>query len=301
MTTDRAEGLPVARGGKGTGLALLLLTTACWGLSWPVGKFVLSEWPPLSLRGITGVVGGLTLASYVIATRISLKVPADQWPRLLISSVLNVTVYMATMGIALSMMPASEVSVVAYTMPIWTAVLAWPLLGERLTALRLLALVLAFAGLTVLFGGNGISAAATKLPGILLAMTGALGFAVGTIFLKRHPIELPGATSAAWQIGIGSLPLALAGIFFEHPSIGALTGGGWAALVYLVLMQFCIAYVAWFAALKRLPASIAAIGTMLVPVISVVVSGIALHEPLGARHIGALVCTIVGVALAARS
>ncbi len=54
-------------------------------------------------------------------------------------------------------------------------------------------------------------------------------------------------------------------------------------LFYSTVVQFCVAYVAWFAALARLPASIAAIGTMAVPVIGVVVSALALHEPLGPR------------------
>ena len=52
---------------------------------------------------------------------------------------------------------------------------------------------------------------------------------------------------------------------------------------------------------ERLPASVAAIGTMLVPVIGVVVSAIALREPLGLSQTAALVFTVAGVALAARS
>jgi drug/metabolite transporter (DMT)-like permease len=69
----------------------------------------------------------------------------------------------------------------------------------------------------------------------------------------------------------------------------------------MILIGHCIAYVTWFGAVERLPASVAAIGTMLVPVIGVVVSAIALHEPLGLSQIGALVFTVAGVALAARS
>ncbi len=72
-------------------------------------------------------------------------------------------------------------------------------------------------------------------------------------------------------------------------------------MVYMTFGQFCIAYVCWFAALERLPASVAAIGTMLAPVIAVTVSAIALHEPLGLAQIAALVLTVGGVALAARS
>lgn len=284
-----------------SGLLFLMITSVGWGLNWPIMKFVLSEWPPLSARGLTGVVGAIALALYASLAGISLKVPSDQWPRVIVSAILNVTLWMVVMGIALVWLPASEAAVIAYTMPIWTALLAWPLLGERLTVLRIVALVMAFAGLAALFGANGVSASMAKLPGALLALTGAFGFALGTVFLKRYPIKLPGATSATWQFAIGCLPVAVAGLLIERPSLSALTAGGWAALAYMTFVQFCIAYVAWFAALERLPAAVAAIGTMLVPVIGVIVAGIALHEPLGPGQIAALVFTVAGVALAARS
>src|SRR5499433_1379767 len=79
-----------------------------------------------------------------------------------------------------------------------------------------------------------------KLPGVLLALTGSVGFAVGTIFLKRFPIQLPGATSATWQIAIGSVPIALAGTLLEHPHIAALSSAGWFALGYMILVGHCI-------------------------------------------------------------
>ena len=67
------------------------------------------------------------------------------------------------------------------------------------------------------------------------------------------------------------------------------------------MVQFCIANVCWFAALARLSASVAAIGTMTVPVIGVVASALALHEPLGMGQIAALLLTLAGVALATQS
>ena len=53
-------------------------------------------------------------------------------------------------------------------------------------------------------------------------------------------------------------------------------------------------------ALARLPASVAAIGTMAVPVIGVVASAVALGEPLGAAQIAGLIFTLAAVALATR-
>jgi drug/metabolite transporter (DMT)-like permease len=140
-----------------------------------------------------------------------------------------------------------------------------------------------------------------KLPGILMALGGAIGFAFGTVLAKKLPLNLPPLSAAAWQIGIGCLPITIIGLLIERSDVGAVSHLGWILLVYSTVIQFCVAYVSWFAALARLPASVAAIGTMAVPVIGVVASALALHEPLGTGQMAALVFTLAGVALATRS
>jgi drug/metabolite transporter (DMT)-like permease len=283
------------------GLLFLAITSVGWGFNWPVTKYLLGELPPLTLRGVTGVIGALLLAVFAVMRRQSLKVPADQWPRLIPAAILNVTGWMVLMGLALLWLPASEAALIAYTMPVWASMLAWPVLGERPTVLRTISLVMAFAGLASIMGGNGLTASVEKLPGILMALGGALGFALGTVLAKKLPIKLPPVTAAAWQIGIGCFPVAVVGLLIETTHLEKVTELGWFLLFYSTVIQFCIAYVSWFAALARLPASVAAIGTMAVPVIGVVASAIALHEPLGPGQIAALILTLAAVVLATRS
>jgi len=209
---------------------------------------------------------------------------------------------MVLMGLALLWLPASEAALIAYTMPVWASLVAWPVLGERPTLLRTISLVMAFAGLAAIMGGNGFTATAAKLPGILMALGGAIGFALGTVLAKKLPIKLPPVTAAAWQIGIG----CFSGRGHRPAVRDHASGQGHRATAgfccfYATVIQFCVAYVSWFAALARLPASVAAIGTMAVPVIGVVASAIALHEPLGAGQIAALILTLAAVVLATRS
>lgn len=283
------------------GLMFLAITSLGWGFNWPVTKYLLSEVPPLTLRGVTGVIGALLLAALALVRRESLTVREGQWPRLVMAAILNVTGWMVLMGLALLWLPASEAALIAYTMPVWAAMLAWPVLGERPTVLRTIALVMAFAGLASILGGNGVVASSAKMPGIVMALGGAFGFALGTVLAKRLPIKLPPITAAAWQIGIGCFPVAVAGLAIETTHWDKITPLGWWLVVYGTVIQFCVAYVSWFAALARLPASVAAIGTMAVPVIGVVASAVALGEPLGPGQIAALVLTLAAVVLATRS
>jgi drug/metabolite transporter (DMT)-like permease len=282
------------------GLVFLAITSIGWGFNWPVTKYLLDELPPLTLRGTTGVIGAALLTLLAIARGQSLKVPPEIWPRLVLAGLLNVTGWMVLMGLALLWLPASEAALIAYTMPVWASLLAWPILGERPTLLRTIALIMAFAGLAAIMGGNGFGASEAKLPGIIMALLGAIGFACGTVFAKKMPIKLPPITAAAWQIGLGCFPVAIVGLLVETTHLDAVTEVGWLLVFYSTVIQFCVAYVSWFAALERLPASVAAIGTMAVPVIGVVASAIALHEPLGPGQIAALIFTLAGVVLATR-
>ncbi|MDO9297215.1 DMT family transporter [Bradyrhizobium sp.] len=283
------------------GLTFLAVTSVGWGLNFPIMKNLLSEWPPLSSRGLCGIVGAVALALFAVARKQSLAVPRPMWSRLVLVSLLTIGGWVAFMGLALVWLPASEAAVLAISIPVWVSLLAWPILGERLSLLRAISLAVALAGIAVLIGGNEIEASFVKLPGYLCVLAGAICVALGTVLTKHFPLAMPPLSLAAWQIGIGCLPIAIVGLAVEQPQLSALSAVGWASMLYMTLIQFCLCYVCWFAALERLPAATASIGTLLVPVIGVLSAGAMLHEPLGVREITALVVTLGGVTMALRS
>src|SRR5579885_2142574 len=90
------------------GLMFLAITSVGWGFNWPVTKYLIGELPPLTLRGASGVLGALLLASLAILRGQSLAVPREAWPRLALAALLNVTGWMVLMGLALVFLPASE-------------------------------------------------------------------------------------------------------------------------------------------------------------------------------------------------
>src|ERR1700681_1597655 len=94
------------------GVMFLAITSVGWGFNWPVTKYLLSELPPLTLRGTTGVIGASLLALLAILRGQSLRVPRQIWPRLVLFAFLNVGCWMVLMGLALTWLPASEAALI---------------------------------------------------------------------------------------------------------------------------------------------------------------------------------------------
>ena len=95
------------------GLMFLAITSVGWGFNWPVTKYLLGELPPLTLRGVTGVIGAALLATLALGRGQSLHVARELWPRLMLAALLNVTGWMVLMGLALLWLPASEEALIA--------------------------------------------------------------------------------------------------------------------------------------------------------------------------------------------
>ncbi|MBN8928329.1 MAG: EamA family transporter [Rhodospirillales bacterium] len=298
MSTS-AEGRRGFLGSRAEGLALLVFTGCSWGLTWPQSKFLLSLLPPFSMRATCGVAGCAIAFLLAALRREPLVPPRGQWGRLLVFSMLNYGLFILLTAKALSWMSASQTVVLTYTLPIWASIFAWPMLGERPTPLRVLAIVLGLTGVTLLVNLGAPSAGPHELAGAALALAAAMLFGLGTVIAKRKPLGMPPITAVAWQALFGSMPVTLAA-FTEAPRYDHMTPLGWAAVAYIAILPMTVSYLAWFRALRLVPASTAATTVLLSPLIGVAGSALLLGETLGPRQVLGLVLTLTGVGLAAR-
>jgi drug/metabolite transporter (DMT)-like permease len=246
-----------------------------WGVNWPANKLVLAEVGPWTFR-VVGLAVGATLVLALAAWRQGrLVMPRGRtWLHVAIAGTLNVGVFAIFSVFALQGTSAPRVVILVYTMPIWAVLMARVLLGETLTARRLSALVLCAAGLAVLLAPH------LPLPGSLwYALATAWCWAGGTVYMKWAKIDLDPMTTAAWQIAIAWVGVAF-GTFssgepwYEWPVHWVtLVSWAWSAVVGVGF-----AYFVWFIVIERLPASTAAIGALLIPVVGVSSSALLLGE-----------------------
>ncbi len=286
---------PKALADSRIGLLLLAGLTFFWGINWPAMKTAVDEIPVFTFRAITVVVGaaGLLMIARFAGNRLKLK-RAEIKP-LIVVSLINVTAWQLLSAFALVNMPAGRAAIVAYTMPVWTALLAVLVLHEKLTRRIVAALVLGMAGIACLLIPARMQFANVSL-GILLMATGGFTWASGTVALKLVRWDLSITALAGWQMLIGGIPVVIGAFILDRgfdPASASATA--WLACAYAVLIPTIFCHWAWYRVVSIYPASISALGTLLIPVVGVVSSTLALGEPVGWDVIAALV--LVGGAI----
>lgn len=281
------------------GLLCLAATTIGWGLNWPAMRVILRELPPMFARGSGTLVSALLFAGIAVAMGQSLRVPRGQFGRLAVAAGLNVFAWMGFATIAMQWLTVAQCALLVYTMSIWATLIAWPLTGQRPAMRAVTGLVLCLAGLWTLFGAKFTAFGHDQWIGVGLSLASAILFAVGTVAVRPFT-EIPPIPLLAWQLGLGSLPMLAIGLAYETPHLAAVDPLGWTLLAYMTAVPMGLCYLAWFAALRRLPPATASIATLIAPVVGVISAGIVLGKPLGVREGLALLLVLGGVALALR-
>ena len=288
-----------ARRDRTIGFLCLGVTGFGWALNWPFMKLLLQQWPPLFARGLAGVCASFVLAALALSRNETLAVPRAMIPRLGFATFTNVFAWMGFGTVAMKYVTVGEGALLAYTMPIWAMLFAWPVLHTRPTARDIFGLVLGVVGVALLLGGTGFAFDPDQLVGIGLALSCAILFALGNV-LNRKPLPMPPLAVVAWQVGIGCGAMLVLGVQIEHPDVTAITPLGLGCFVYMTLVPMGVCYITWFETLRRLPPTSASTGMLIVPVIGVVSAAIILGEPLGLREVAAMALTLGGVTLALR-
>jgi drug/metabolite transporter (DMT)-like permease len=256
---------------------LLLMLTLGWGFNWPMMKLALAEMPVWTFRGLC--VGAGAGAMFAIARLGGHRlVPArGDWPRLLSTSLFNVTGWNIFIAFGLSMLPAGRSVILAYTMPLWVALLSVPVLHETLTTRRLIGVALGMGGMAFLLSKELETLRAAPVGG-LLVMGGALSWALGTVLIKRFPSDLPTTSFSGWQLLLGGLPIIAGALVFDPGPLRPLSWQGTIALLYNMFVAFILCHWLWFKIVSRASATVSALGTLSIPVVGVLSSMLILGE-----------------------
>lgn len=278
-------------------LALLALLTLVWGTNWPLFAIAMREFSIWTFRVIVVVIAGAALFAVARLRGERLSVPRHLWPPLLWASFFNIALWNILTAAAVRYIPSGQAAVLAYTMPLWFAAISMLFLRERPGGRVLLALAFGTASVALLAVPNLRTYVDAPL-GIACGLGAGLSWALGTTVQKRTDWAAMGLSLTAWQIALSLPPILVASAIFADwiwivPS--------WTSVlttIYIALIPMSIGTATWFAIVGLLPANVAALSSIVVPIVAMVSGKLLLDEPLGPIQVGALACTVIALALA---
>jgi drug/metabolite transporter (DMT)-like permease len=277
-----------------TAKLLVVVMGFAWGFNWIATRIILSALPPWTMRTLGIGLGDLTLFVAAAVTGVSLVVPRGERLKILIAAVFNVGIFNVCSAYAQVYGTTSRAIVIAYSMPIWAALLAHFVLKEKLNAVKLAALALCATGLAILI----FPLARAGFPfGALLALGCAWAWAAGTVYLKWAKIRAATLAIAAWQLLFGWLMLLAGMLMFDGlPQLAPLPAHVVAWIAYNGLIGMGLAYFLWFVVVDRLPTATASLGSLLVPVVGVIGSAIVVGERPSLTDMIGFACIFVAAA-----
>jgi drug/metabolite transporter (DMT)-like permease len=219
-------------------------------------------------------------------------------PLLALCALSGMTAYQVLLNAGEVTVPAATASLLVNVSPIFTALLAVTLLGERLTALGWCGVGVGFAGATIiaLAAGGGVHLSG----GALLVLGAAL--AQATFFVSQKALLLRHGSLAvtAWAMGLGAaMALPLAGGL--PADVGAAPAGALVAVAFLAFGASALGFLTWAYAVARVDVTAAASTLYAVPPVAALVGWVALGEvPSAMTAVGGTVA-LAGVAITARS
>lgn len=259
---------------RGAAFIALVVLAVLWGYNWVVMKVATEYAPPIEFAALRLLLGALLLFAAMIAMRKSLR-PERPWAYFWIG-VFQSGGFIALATWAVMTAGAGKVSILSYTMPLWVAVLAWPLLGERLRAMQGVAVGLAALGIVLILD---LSGGHSSMFADVIAIVAGISWAIGVIITKRLHVSdgVDVLSLTTWQMLFGGIVVGIIALVVpEGATHWTWTYAG--ALAYNAVFASAIAYLLWIFVLRHMPARDASMGTLANPIIGIVAAWLQLGE-----------------------
>lgn len=268
-----------------------------WGSSFAAIKVGLDYTPPVLFAGLRTLFGGLiiTLAAIVWAGRPEF---GGGLPAVSVSALFNVCLFIGLQTFAVLYLPSGSAAVLIYLQPILVGFMAWMLLGEGLSATKLLGLGLGFSGVVAVSAGS--LSGELSLLGVVCGVLAALSWAVGTVHFKRFGSQGSTLWFVAGSFLLGGGVLTALGLLMEPFSGIRWTGVFVASLLYTSVAGSGLAWVLWLGLVAAGEASRVAAYVFFVPLVSVVVGALFLGETLSYTLTLGTVLVVAGIYLVNR-
>ncbi len=283
------------------GIAVAIFYIFLWASAYVPSKIASVESQPFWFLVVRFVVAGALMA--LLVPMLGGRFPRTRrgWAVAVALGVLANAAYLGFTYSALRHLSSGMGAIVASTNPLVLALIAPRVLGERLTPLKGVGLLLGFGGVVaIVLARTGTGSAAPF--DVLLAFAGVCASVGSTILFKRAATnqDLLGL-SAIQLIAAGLVLVPVAALLSGPPHLVRVTPELAASFAYLVFVLSIGATLIWFWLLRHGEASRVSAFYYLTPAFGLALAALLLHEPIAAHDLFGLAAIAGGIVLVQRA
>jgi len=267
-------------------LLLTALAPVVWGSTYLTTTELLPPGYPLTAALLRALPAGVLL---LVITR---SRPQGVWLwRAFVLGGLNFAIFLPLLYVAAYRLPGGVAATIGAIYPLMTALLAWPLLGQRVSTLTLLAGIGGVAGVAMIALNHAVT---LDIVGILAALTNTVVLALGIVLTQKWRPAVSALAFTGWQMTAGGL-LMLPVTLMVEPALPAPTTAHVLGFGYLALVGGAIAYFLWFRGIARLGSTAASLLGFLSPVSATLLGLAFLHQTFTALQTLGILLVIASV------
>ena len=248
--------------------ALLILLTLVWGVNWPVMKLGVSDYPPLTFRALSLLLGVPVLALGLVVLKVPFRIPRAHWRELFWLALTNMFIWHGLIILAVKSLSSGRAAILGYSMPIFSAVLGALVFGNRLPPRAWLGVAAAALGVVLLLWHEFVNLSG-RPAGVALALVAAATWALGTHLLRRTTMPVATLTISFWMTALTAVVMSLLSLLFEKPEWKLPSSMATGAILFNAVLIFGFAHAAWFYLARTLPPVASTLSVMLIPILGV--------------------------------
>lgn len=281
----------------------LLTVAVIWALNFSVVKASLSEIDIYSFNAVRFILASSLIWGIIFIRGVKFSIPKTDWLPLLGIGLVGNVLYQWLFIVGIDLTLSANAAVMLGTIPIWIAIFSHLFTDEKMTRLKAIGVVLAFAGVAAIVGGgaNPLSLASETFRGDLIIVCAAVTWAVFTIrskqFLKRYTaLQFSGIMAL-----IGAFTLTGLAIFTAQTTIWSdVSLAAYGGMIYSGTLSIGLAYLIWNNGIVNVGPVKTSVYQNLVPVLGLIFGIILLKESLSSlQYIGAAI-VVTGIVMTRR-
>jgi drug/metabolite transporter (DMT)-like permease len=273
----------------------LVLLAALWGASFLFTRIAAPAFGPLALAEVRVAIAAAMLVP-LLAWRAGLSELRAHAPRFLLLGAVNTAIPFSLFAYAALSITAGLASILNATAPLFTALVAWLWLRERLTALQWLGMAIGMAGVAWLSASKAQFAFDGSALAIGAAVLATVSYGVSASVVKRYFTGVRPLAVAAGSQGAAAvllLPFAIATWPAGTPRVA-----DWLSAIALGVLCTGLAYVLYFRLIARVGPATAMTVTFLIPAFAMLWGGLILGEAVNGTMLAGCAVILAGTALA---